>query len=108
VVAFVSLLARTYIPLVWLSSVQVNMVTVLVSFERVFEILDLQPSINEKPNTVVIPAGPVQIAFEHVSFCYPAASTVALPSLGISIGGRGLSISPRLSPNEKEYGSTRR
>lgn len=55
--------------------------TALVSFERVFEILDLPPMIQEKPEAVAIPAGPATISFEEVSFRYPAASEVSLASL---------------------------
>jgi ATP-binding cassette subfamily B protein len=53
----------------------------LVSFERVFEVLDLPPMIREKPQAVTIPAGPAQISFDQVSFRYPSASEVSLASL---------------------------
>lgn len=81
VVALVSYLARLYVPLVGLSNIQVSIMTALVSFERVFEILDLPPMIQEKPEAVAIPAGPATISFEEVSFRYPAASEVSLASL---------------------------
>lgn len=81
VVAFASLLGRLYAPVVGLSNLQVNVMTVLVSFERVFEILDFAPLIRDKPNAVDIPAGPIRLAFENVSFRYPSASEVSLPSL---------------------------
>jgi ATP-binding cassette subfamily B protein len=81
VVAFSTLLGRLYAPVVGLSNVQVNVQTVLVSFERVFEILDFTPSIKNKPNAMAIPAGPIRLSFEHVSFRYPSASEVSLPSL---------------------------
>lgn len=81
VVALVSLLARLYGPLVGLSNIQVSVMTALVSFERVFEVLDLQPMIQEKPDAVVIPGGPARIAFDHVSFRYPSAAEVSLASL---------------------------
>lgn len=81
VVALVSLLARLYVPLMGLSNVQVNVMTALVSFERVFEVLDLEPLIQEKPNAQVIPRGPVRLAFEHVSFRYPSAADVSLAPL---------------------------
>lgn len=81
VVALVSYLARLYVPLVGLSNIQVSIMTALVSFERVFEILDLPPMIQEKPEAVAIPNGPARITFEEVSFRYPAASEVSLASL---------------------------
>jgi ATP-binding cassette subfamily B protein len=81
VVALVSLLVRLYGPLMGLSNIQVSVMTALVSFERVFEVLDLQPMIQEKPDAVAIPGGPASISFDHVSFRYPAASEVSLASL---------------------------
>ncbi len=56
VVAFVALLGRMYFPLMGLSNVQVSIMTALVSFERIFEVLDLKPMITEKPGAVAIPA----------------------------------------------------
>ena len=81
VVALVAYLARLYAPLVGLSNFQVSVMTALVSFERVFEIMDLSPMIQEKPDGVKIPAGPTRISFEHVSFRYPSAAEVSLSSL---------------------------
>ncbi|HEX7359456.1 MAG TPA: ABC transporter ATP-binding protein [Bryobacteraceae bacterium] len=81
VVAFVSYLARLYGPLAGLSNIQVSLMTALVSFERVFEVLDLKPAIQEKPDAAVIPSGPARISFDHVSFRYPASSEVSLGSL---------------------------
>ena len=81
VVALAAYLARLYAPLLGLSNAQVSIMTALVSFERVFEVLDLAPMIREKPNAVVIPAGPARITFDHVSFRYPAAAEVSLASL---------------------------
>jgi len=81
VVALVSYLARLYAPLLGLSNIQVSVMTALVSFERVFEILDLPPMIQEKPGAVAIPAGPATICFNQVSFRYPAAAEVSLASL---------------------------
>jgi ATP-binding cassette, subfamily B, bacterial len=81
VVALVSYLARMYAPLVGLSNIQVSLMTALVSFERVFELLDLPPMIREKAGAVAIGPGPATIAFDHVSFRYPAASDVSLASL---------------------------
>jgi ATP-binding cassette subfamily B protein len=81
VVALVSYLARIYAPLVGLSNIQVSVMTALVSFERVFEVLDLAPMIQEKPGAIAILQGPARISFDHVSFRYPSASEVSLASL---------------------------
>ena len=81
VVAFVALLGRMYFPLMGLSNVQVSVMTTLVSFERIFEVLDLKPMITEKPGAVSVPTGPISVRFEHVSFRYPTAAEVSLASL---------------------------
>jgi len=81
VIALVSLLARLYGPLTGLSNVQVTIMTALVSFERVFEVMDLTPMIQEKADATAIPSGPVRITFEHVAFRYPIAAEVSLASL---------------------------
>ena len=81
VVALVSYLVRLYAPLLGLSNIQVSIMTALVSFERVFEVLDLSPMIQEKSGAIAIPAGPATIAFDRVSFRYPSASEVSLGSL---------------------------
>lgn len=81
VVALVSYLTRLYAPLLGLSNVQVSIMTALVSFERVFEVLDLPPMIQEKRDAVEIPAGPARITFDHVSFRYPSPAEVSLASL---------------------------
>ena len=62
VVAFVALLGRMYFPLMGLSNVQVSVMTTLVSFERIFEVLDLKPMITEKPGAVAVPPGPLERA----------------------------------------------
>ena len=81
VVALVAYLGRLYGTLTGLSNVQVSLMTALVSFERVFEILDLPPMIQEPPHAKAIPAGPARVAFDQVSFRYPAAAEVSLASL---------------------------
>jgi ATP-binding cassette, subfamily B, bacterial len=81
VVALASYLVRLYGPLIGLSNIQVSFMTALVSFDRVFEVLDLRPMIQEKPAAVPIPSGSATIAFHRVSFRYPAASEVSLASL---------------------------
>jgi ATP-binding cassette, subfamily B, bacterial len=96
-VALATLLTRLYGPITSLSNVQVNVMTALVSFDRVFEVLDLKPLITERPGATVLAAARVDgapvtsrgvaaaaapdIEFDHVSFRYPAASEVSLASL---------------------------
>ncbi|MBO4274265.1 ABC transporter ATP-binding protein [Microbispora triticiradicis] len=80
-VAQSSLLMRLYGPLTSLSNVHVDVMTALVSFDRVFEVLDLKPMVAEKPGARPIPEGPVTIEFDDVRFRYPAASDVSLASL---------------------------
>ena len=89
-VALTYLLGRVYGPITSLSNVQINVMTALVSFDRVFEVLDLKPLIAEKPDAVVLPraagangqgALAPEIDFENVSFRYPSASEVSLASL---------------------------
>jgi ATP-binding cassette subfamily B protein len=81
VVAFVSYLGRLYVTLMGLSNIQVSLMTALVSFERVFEVLDLPPMIQDHPQAIAIPSGPAQISFDRVAFRYPSASEVSLASL---------------------------
>jgi len=80
-VALVSYLNRLYGPITGLSNVQVTVMTALVSFERVFELLDLPPTIRETANAKPLPAGPARIEFSRVSFRYPSAGEVSLASL---------------------------
>ena len=80
-VALVSYLGRLYAPITVLSNVQVTVMTALVSFDRVFEVLDLAPMIREKPDAKPLPVGPARIEFSHVSFRYPTAEEVSLASL---------------------------
>ncbi len=81
VVALTAYLARLYGPLTALSNVQVDVMTALVSFDRVFEVLDLPPMIDERPQAVAIPRGPASIEFARVDFSYPTAEEVSLASL---------------------------
>jgi ATP-binding cassette subfamily B protein len=81
VVALTAYHARLYGPLNSLSNVQVDVMTALVSFERVFEVLDLAPMIDEKPDAQAVAPGPVQLSFDHVDFTYPGAKEVSLASL---------------------------
>lgn len=80
-VALAAYLGRLYGPLTALSNAHVSIMTTLVSFERVFEVLDLKPAVAEKSTAANIPRGPASIEFDHVSFCYPAAEEVSLASL---------------------------
>jgi ATP-binding cassette, subfamily B, bacterial len=91
-VAMAGLLQRLYGPITSLSNVQINVMTALVSFDRVFEVLDLKPLIEDKPGAVPLAvagqasgSGPsvpaADIVFDHVSFRYPPASEVSLASL---------------------------
>jgi len=81
VVALTAYLSRLYGPLTSLSNINVDLMTALVSFERVFEVLDLPPMIAEKPDAVVIPRGRARVEFDHVGFSYPNAEEVSLASL---------------------------
>ncbi len=81
VVALTAYLARLYGPLTQLSNVNLDVMTTLVSFERIFEVLDLPPMIAERPDAVRIPRGSASIEFDHVSFTYPSADDVSLASL---------------------------
>lgn len=81
VVALTAYLNRLYGPLTALSNVQVDVMTALVSFDRVFEVLDLPPMIDEKPDAVPLPRVPATIEFDHVDFAYPTPDEVSLASL---------------------------
>jgi ATP-binding cassette, subfamily B, bacterial len=81
VVALTAYLNRLYGPLTALSNVQVDILTALVSFDRVFEVLDLPPMIAEREGAVPIPRGSATIEFDHVDFRYPSAEEVSLASL---------------------------
>ncbi|GAA5166337.1 ABC transporter ATP-binding protein [Amycolatopsis dongchuanensis] len=81
VVALALLLTRLYTPLTALANVRVDVMTALVSFERVFEVLDLKPMITEKPDARQVPPGGVSVEFEDVRFGYPAPDKYSLASL---------------------------
>ncbi|MCC5036265.1 ABC transporter ATP-binding protein/permease [Streptomyces sp. WAC 00631] len=81
VVALALLLTRLYAPLTALAGARVEVMSAMVSFERVFEVLDLRPLIGEKPDAVRVPEGPVSVEFDRVSFGYPSADKVSLASL---------------------------
>ncbi|HEX4976952.1 MAG TPA: ABC transporter ATP-binding protein [Nocardioides sp.] len=79
--ALATLLLRLLGPLQGLSNVRVDVMTALVSFERVFEVLDLPSMVQEKPDAVALPRTAAAVEFEHVSFRYPRADEVSLASL---------------------------
>jgi ABC-type multidrug transport system fused ATPase/permease subunit len=81
VVALALLLTRLYAPLTALASARVELMSALVSFERVFEVLDLTPLIQEKDDPEQVPDGPVSVEFDTVRFAYPSADKVSLASL---------------------------
>lgn len=81
VVSLALLLTRLYAPLTSLAGARVEVMSALVSFERVFEVLDLKPLIDEKPDAREVPEGPVAVEFEDVRFGYPSADKVSLASL---------------------------
>ena len=79
--AMTALLARLYGPLTALSNVRVDVMTALVSFERVFEVLDLTPMVRNKESAKSISTGPLGIGFSSVRFSYPRAEEISLASL---------------------------
>jgi ATP-binding cassette subfamily B protein len=80
-IAITTLLARLYGPLVALATVRVDVMGALVSFERVFEVLDLEPMVQEKPNAQVLASRTPAIEFQDVHFTYPNAQQISLASL---------------------------
>ena len=81
VVTLALLLTRLYTPLTMLANARLDIMSALVSFERVFEILDLEPLIREPENPRAIPDGPVSVEFDQVRFTYPSAEQTSLASL---------------------------
>ncbi|XVU27543.1 ABC transporter ATP-binding protein [Actinoplanes sp. CA-054009] len=81
VVTLALLLTRLYGPLTALSNVRVDVMSALVSFDRVFEVLDLKPGIEEKPDAIALPAGGGRVEFRDVHFRYPSAGEVSLATL---------------------------
>jgi ATP-binding cassette subfamily B protein len=80
-VAMTLYLTRLYGPLTSLSNVQVDVMTALVSFDRVFEVLDLPPMIDDKPGAEALERGPARVSFDRVDFGYPRPEDVSLASL---------------------------
>lgn len=81
IVSLALLLTRLYAPLTALVNARVEIASALVSFERVFEVLDLEPLIVERAGAVPVPDGPVSVSFDDVRFAYPSANKVSLASL---------------------------
>ena len=81
VVSLAMLLTRLYAPLTSLASARVEVMSALVSFQRVFEVLDLKPLLAERPDARPVPDGPVAVEFDAVDFAYPSADKVSLASL---------------------------
>jgi ATP-binding cassette subfamily B protein len=81
VVALTQYLARLYAPLTQLSNLNLDVMTALVSFERIFEVLDIEPMIREDTDAIDVPRGAASIEFDHVDFSYPTAQEVSLASL---------------------------
>ncbi len=81
VVTLALLLTRLYAPLTMLANARMDIMSAVVSFERVFEILDLVPLIQERPGARVLPPGPASVEFDDVRFAYPSAEEVSLASL---------------------------
>jgi len=81
VVSLALLLTRLYAPLTSLAGARVDVMSAIVSFQRVFEVLDLVPLLAERPNAQVVPDGPVSVELDGVRFGYPAADKVSLASL---------------------------
>jgi ATP-binding cassette subfamily B protein len=81
VVALTAYLGRLYGPLTQLSNLNIDYMSAMVSFERLFEVLDLEPMIKESPDARSIPDAPAQLRFSHVDFSYPGAEDVSLASL---------------------------
>jgi ABC-type multidrug transport system fused ATPase/permease subunit len=81
VVTLALLLNRLYAPLTALANARIDVVTAMVSFERVFEVLDIEPLIRESPDAVALPDGPVGVEIDHVRFRYPSADQISLASL---------------------------
>lgn len=81
VVSLALLLTRLYAPLTALANARVEVMSAMVSFERVFEVLDLEPLIQDRADARAVPSGSVSVEFDQVSFAYPSAQQVSLASL---------------------------
>jgi ATP-binding cassette subfamily B protein len=82
--AITALLARLYGPLTALSNVRVDVMSALVSFERVFEVLDLKPMVTDRVDAKNLTDTKLDLRFKDVSFSYPKAEEISLASLEIT------------------------
>ncbi|MGP5042931.1 ABC transporter ATP-binding protein [Glutamicibacter ardleyensis] len=91
VVVLGMLIIRLYTPLTGLANARVEITSALVSFDRVFEVLDLEPLIKDAPDAIALPSEPVAVKFDRVTFAYPSAEEVSLASLEETavLDGRG-------------------
>jgi ATP-binding cassette subfamily B protein len=80
-IAITALLARLYGPLTALSNIRIDVMTALVSFERVFEVLDLAPMVTSKPGATALTTSMPRVEFKSVEFRYPKADEISLASL---------------------------
>ena len=80
-IAITALLARLYGPLTALSNIRIDVMPALVSFERVFEVLDLAPMVTSKPGATALKTSMPRVEFKDVSFRYPKADEISLASL---------------------------
>jgi ATP-binding cassette subfamily B protein len=80
-IAITALLARLYGPLTALSNIRIDVMTSLVSFERVFEVLDLKPMVESKVGAIALAPSKPKIEFKEVDFSYPKADEISLASL---------------------------
>lgn len=87
--ALAALMGRLYSPLTALSNVRVDILTALVSFDRVFEVIDLEPMIREPAEPVDLSGAPASVSFEHVRFHYPTADEVSIASLEVLVRADG-------------------
>ena len=86
-VALAALVTRIYEPLTALSSARVDIMTALVSYDRVFEVLDLRNSLDDKEDAIDLPPSKGAIEFDHVTFRYPSGAEESLASLEIGLSG---------------------
>jgi ATP-binding cassette subfamily B protein len=89
IVAFIQLLTRLYAPVTMLSNVRVEVMTALVSFERVFEVLDFPSAVSERPGAIELVEPRGQVEFDRVWFRYPHPSLISIASLEEGMGDRG-------------------
>ncbi|HVL90140.1 MAG TPA: ABC transporter ATP-binding protein, partial [Actinomycetota bacterium] len=101
--AFAAYVAQLYMPLSQLTNSRVDLMTAFVSFERVFEVLDLPHAIADRPGAVVLPRPAGRIDFDHVSFRYPAGREVGLASLEEGLPAQDEDAIPELVLREMSF-----